>query len=185
MCSLTHFIFRGIKYDKSIQIKEDIKKITHRKLTGITLSIFFIILFTTSGVMAQTGTSNQKETTSETIAEPTEKAPEMQAIAASDIPKISEETISQLDEIRSKIKPLNELNDIENNFDELKDEIKQLEMQLNASNLEDLKFNRLVAIQNTWENIKIPISNWQNNLQSRSQELETYGQTLNEKQQWW
>ena len=169
----------------SDQIRENFEEFVQQKVTGAILFLLFIIFVTTTGVMGQTGTTDQKVIPPETSSETPEKVPEMQPIAASDIPKASEETISQLGEIRGKIKPLDNIKETGLRFKTLKAETDQLQAQLDETNLEELKYNRLLSIQTSWENIKTSMSAWQNNLQSRSQELETYGQVLQENQKLW
>jgi small-conductance mechanosensitive channel len=160
---------------------------------------FFIIFCSSLYLSAQTPkSSDQTQTTQQPTQEPEDKAPELQPITASDIPTVSEETTVQLDEIRAKIKPLDELKEIRakikpldelkqigQNFKELQEEINQMDEQLNATTLEDLKFNRLMSLQSSWESVKTSMTDWQNKLQTRSQELEGYSQILLEKNQLW
>jgi hypothetical protein len=60
----------------------------------------------------------------------------------------------------------------------LKQEIDNRVAHLKEINPEELKLNRLLEIQTSWENFKSVISAWQENLLSRSQELEAYGNEL-------
>ncbi len=183
---LTHFSLWRNRQHNSGMIKRDLGKFVPHKLTEFNFSLLLAIIFIATGVLAQSsGGTSQQETVSETPAESAEKKPELQPIAASEIPKLSEETISQLDEIRTKIKPLDELGDISKGFEEIRTEIDQLESDLSEINLLELKFSRLVVIQTSWESIKTSMSVWQNSLQSRSQELEIYGQALKQKHELW
>jgi potassium efflux system protein len=175
-----------IIHDISKNFYENIKRIIKYQFHKASLAIFLITLMISAGVMAQgPSSSDQKQTPAEKAAEIPEKEPELQPIAASDIPNVSEETITQLDEIRRKIRPLDEVKDIDQNFKDLQEEINQMEAELDATNLEDLKFNRLMVIQTDWENAKTTMMSWQNSLKSRSEELEAYGQSLKEMQQLW
>ena len=186
MSILAFSSFIRFKEGLSKQPKAAILGLINQQATIAITSILMIILMISAGVMAQgPGSSNQKETATETITETAEKAPELQPIAASDIPSVSEETTVQLDEIRGKIKPLEERKEIQQNFEDLQVEISGMEEQLDATTPEDLKFNRLITLQTSWENVKTSATGWQNSLQSRSQELEEYSQILTEKKQLW
>lgn len=152
----------------------------------IILTILLVILIHPNGMTAQeSGESEQEKISKEAATESPKKIPEILPIAASEIPRISVESLAELDAIREKIKPLDNVKNIELNFGDVRQEINRMEKELSATTLENLKFSRLIEFKTNWENMKIPISGLYSNLQSRSEELETFSQTLNEKRLLW
>jgi small-conductance mechanosensitive channel len=146
----------------------------------VTALFFFLV---SGGLPAYT--QNPENLEEKIIGEEDVKIVEIQPIAASDIAKLSEQTISNLVEIRGKIKPLEEVSKVAEDFTKLLEEINQLERQLKETNLNELKFNRLSVMQNSWEDAKSALTQWQDNLQTRSQDLEKLGQSLKENQELW
>jgi len=148
--------------------------------------ILLIILILPVGMMPQESSdSEQQKTAEKTAAESPKNFPEILPIPPSEIPKMSVETIAQLDSIRDKIKPLDDQKNIEQNFQDLQKEIDWMERELSEMALEHLKFSRLAEFKTDWENAKTQTTAWQSSLQSRSKELETFGQTLKEQEHLW
>ncbi|UCF64515.1 MAG: mechanosensitive ion channel [bacterium] len=186
MSIFTHFFSFENQHQIYRVTEKNRKKFMPRQRTVFNIALLFLIIFlTTAGIAQSAKDVSQKESGSETVAQPAEKKPELLPIGASDIPKVSEMTVSQLDEIRNKIEPQDVVAKVVTAFEEIQSEINQLDSELSEVDLLELKFSRLVAIQTSWESVKASMSIWQNTLQSRSQEFESFGQNLKEKQKLW
>jgi len=150
------------------------------------IQIFFSVLFVPAIIWAQMiDTPDQEISVNDSSIDGKENIAEEIPITLSDIPIVSTETLTQLDKIQLELKPVDGVKDIENSFIDFRNNISEMRKMLSTVDLGDLKFNRLLALQNSWNDEKNVIINWQKILQSRSQELDNFRKLLSNREKTW